>query len=236
MSKMIVSYDGSSNDDDAVALGRILAGAGADVELAYVRHSSQTSDDVEALAERDADQLLERGARSIGNPDAARHVIVNASTPDGLKDLAAKENADVVVFGSDYRTAAGSVQPQASAQRLFNGGPAAVAIAPAGLSKSDSAKIGTIGVISEDGDTAARETATSLAKALGAEVVEAGQSADLLVVGSSPSTQEGRLGLSAATEYAIGTANKPVIAVTRGKAVSFGSGVLSKAAKALRGA
>src|ERR1700759_258407 len=88
MSKIIVSYDGSSNDDDAVALGRILAGAGSDVALAYVRHSSLASRDVAALAEKAADQLLERGARSIGNPDAQRHVTVNASTPDGLAELA----------------------------------------------------------------------------------------------------------------------------------------------------
>ena len=34
--KIIVSYDGTANEDDAVALGRVFADAGADVSLAYV--------------------------------------------------------------------------------------------------------------------------------------------------------------------------------------------------------
>ena len=59
-------------------------------------------------------------------------VVVSASTGEGLKWLAEQEEADIVVFGSDYRTAAGHVAPQRSAQTLLEGGPAAVAIAPAG--------------------------------------------------------------------------------------------------------
>ena len=35
--KIIVSYDGTANEDDAVALGRLLGQAGAEVSLAYVR-------------------------------------------------------------------------------------------------------------------------------------------------------------------------------------------------------
>ena len=37
--KVIVSYDDTPNDQDAVALGRRLREAGATVSLAYVRHS-----------------------------------------------------------------------------------------------------------------------------------------------------------------------------------------------------
>ena len=37
--KIIVSYDGSDNDRDALALGRLLGSAGASIELAYVRHA-----------------------------------------------------------------------------------------------------------------------------------------------------------------------------------------------------
>jgi nucleotide-binding universal stress UspA family protein len=220
MSKIIVSYDGTANDEDAVALGRVLSGAGADVALAYVRHAASDDRDQEALDEKDADQLLERGARSFGANHADRRVIGNASTPDGLRELAEGEKADIVVFGSDAHTAAGSVQPQTSAQRLLNGGPAAVALAPAGF-RSDSAKVEKIGVISEGGDKAAQETAESLASALGVSVADAGEPADLIVVGSSPDGQDGRVTLSAASEYAIETANAPVLAVARGKALKF---------------
>ena len=37
--KIIVSYDDSDNDRDALALGRLLAFSGAELSLAYVRHS-----------------------------------------------------------------------------------------------------------------------------------------------------------------------------------------------------
>jgi nucleotide-binding universal stress UspA family protein len=228
MSKIIVSYDGTEKYYDAVALVRVLAVAGADIALAYVRHAEQEDRDQEVLDEKDAERLLERGARSIGAPDAARHVIVNASTPDGLRELAEREKADVVVFGSDAHTAVGSVHPQTSAQRLLNGGPAAVAIAPANL-RSQSAEVNKIGVIAEGSDNAAEETASSLASALGASVVEPGESADLLVVGSSADSQKGRVTLSAAAEYAIETAKAPVIAVANGAAVKFASRRKAKA-------
>ena len=39
--KIIVSYDGTANEDDAIALGRLLGQAGAEVALAYVRHSQE---------------------------------------------------------------------------------------------------------------------------------------------------------------------------------------------------
>ena len=36
-----------------------------------------------------------------------KHVVVNPATSEGLMELAESENADVIVFGSEYRTAAG---------------------------------------------------------------------------------------------------------------------------------
>ena len=38
--KTIVSYDDTLNDHDALALARVLAKAGATLELAYVRHTT----------------------------------------------------------------------------------------------------------------------------------------------------------------------------------------------------
>ena len=37
--RIIVSYDDTDNDRDALALGRLLAFGGAELSLAYVRHS-----------------------------------------------------------------------------------------------------------------------------------------------------------------------------------------------------
>src|SRR5256885_6602597 len=60
--KVIVSYDGTANEDDAIALGRIFARAGAEVALAYVRHTHEPDRDRETLAQHEAQELLERGA------------------------------------------------------------------------------------------------------------------------------------------------------------------------------
>jgi hypothetical protein len=54
--KIIVSYDDTDNDRDALALGRLLAYSGAELSLAYVRHSQGG-----ALEEKEAEQL--RSAR-----------------------------------------------------------------------------------------------------------------------------------------------------------------------------
>jgi nucleotide-binding universal stress UspA family protein len=221
--RIIVSYDDSDNDRDALALGRLLAVSGADLSLAYVRHSQLPEQDREAEEERQAEELLERGAREIGAPDMPRHVVFHASTGEGLIELAESEHADVVVFGSDYRTAAGTVQPGTSAQRMLSGGSTAIAVAPADLRSHPSVKVARIGVLAE-GDDAAPQTASTLASALGATVTDSeDEAADLLVVGSREGTPEGRVELSASAEYAIATATSPVLVVPRGKPVRFAS-------------
>ncbi len=160
--KIIVSYDDTDNDRDALALGRLLAYSGGELSLAYVRHSHLPEDEREEHEEQQAEELLARGAAAIGAPEMPRHVVVHASTSEGLYDLAVRENADVVVFGSDYRTASGTLKPGIAAHKLLLGGPAAVAVAPADLRSRPSVSVNTIGVLDE-GDEAARETARSLA-------------------------------------------------------------------------
>src|SRR5204862_41609 len=117
-------YDNTENDRDALALGRRLRDAGAKVSLAYVRHIQLEAADREALEESDAQSLLAEGAELLGDRDVPRHVVIDASTGEGLLALAEREGADVVVFGSDYRTATGSVQPGNSAHRRLSTRPA----------------------------------------------------------------------------------------------------------------
>jgi nucleotide-binding universal stress UspA family protein len=217
--KIIVSYDDTDNDRDALALGRLLAFSGAELSLAYVRHSFGDG----ALGERQAEELLDRGAASAGTPDMPRHVVVDPATSVGLTDLARREGADVIVFGSEYRTAAGTVKPGIAAAKLLLGGPSAVAVAPAGLRSNPSLSVNTVGVIDE-GDPKARESAESLAGALGAAVADHGAGPiDLLVVGSRPEAPEGRVVLSAASDYAVEAATYPVLVVPRGRALDFAS-------------
>ncbi len=219
--KIIVSYDDTDNDRDALALGRLLAYSGGELSLAYVRHSHLPEDERETSEEKQAEELLTRGAAEIGAPDMARHVVFDASTSEGLYSLAMKENADIVVFGSDYRTAPGTLKPGIAAHKLLLGGPAAVAVAPADLRSRPSVSVNTVGVLGE-GDPAATATAQSLATALGASVEEfKNQPVDLLVVGSRPESPQGHVTLSAASDYAVEAATYPVIVIPRGVTVQF---------------
>ena len=219
--KIIVSYDGTENDRDALALGGALAAAGAELELAYVRHAHEEQTSAERLAEEDARALLASGAELLGALGTPQHVVLSASTTEGLRDLAVAQDADMVVFGSEYRTSPGHVDPQASARRLLDGGPIAVGLAPAGFSATSFAPA-TIGVSAEDGDPCVEETAQALARALGADLApRATSTAALIVVGSKPGTVDGRVRISAAAEYLIELARCPVIVLPRGVALRF---------------
>jgi nucleotide-binding universal stress UspA family protein len=223
--KIIVSYDDTDNDRDALALGRLLAISGAELSLAYVRHSFG-----ESLEQHQAEELLARGAASVGTPDMPKHVVANPATSVGLTELAEREHADVIVFGSEYRTANGTLKPGISAHKLLLGGPSAIAVAPAGLRENPALAVNTVGVIDE-GDPAARATADSLARSLGATLAEHGSGPlDLLVVGSRPEAPEGRVVLSARSDYAVEAANYPVLVIPRGKSLDFAGGSAQAAA------
>jgi nucleotide-binding universal stress UspA family protein len=225
MAKAIVSYDDTLNDHDALMLGRVLASAGARLTLAYVRHTTQAQRAREELEEHEAQALLERGARWLGDLDVSRRVVVSASTGEGLKWLAEQEHADLIVFGSDYRTAAGHVAAGRSTQTLLEGGPAAVAIAPANYRSDRNPQIGTIGVLAAAGDEAAIETTRALAHRLGATVTSDQHRVGLLVVGSRPEAPEGRVMVTAQAQNAIENASSPVLVVGRGTPLRFAAPV-----------
>jgi len=220
VAKAIVSYDGTENDRDALALGRLLSRGGATLALAYVRHAVEQETARERLAEGEARELLAAAAADLGGGET--HVLLSGSTPEGLRALALETGADMLVFGSEYRTAKGHVDPQASARKLIDGGPIAIGLATAGLGSVPAPAIASIGAVAEDGDPCVRETAESLAARLEASVADrASSGVDLLVVGSKAGAVTGRITISAAAEYLIELARCPVIVLPCGVAVTF---------------
>jgi nucleotide-binding universal stress UspA family protein len=219
-SDLIVSYDGTPNDDDALALGRLLARTGATLSLAYIRHSREFDPRREELAQHDAERRLEQGALWLEEPDIPRHVVFSGSTGEGLEQLAEAEQASVIVFGSDYRTPPGRAEPGTTAQRLLEGGSVAIAVAAAGLRTRTDAGIETIAVAG-GADTAAGETADALAAKLGAEIVELGPPVDLIVVGSQPGASARRITLSGSTRTLLNTARGSVLVLPAGVAIDL---------------
>ncbi len=220
--ELIVSYDGTPNDDDALALGKQLARTGARLALAYIRHSREFDPQREELAQHDAERRLEQGAAWMGDPQIPRYVVFSGSTGEGLEALAEAEHAAMIVFGSDYRTPPGRAEPGTTAQRLLEGSSVAIAVAAAGLRTAGEAPIQSIAVASADGDTAAQQTADPLAAKLGAKIVEFGTpEIDLIVVGSPPSATPGRITLSGTVRSLLNTSRGSVIVVPSGAPVEL---------------
>lgn len=218
---LIISYDGTENDDDALALGKMLAPAGFRLALAYVRHAHEYDPRREELAQHDASQRLERGAAALGEHEVTCHVVVGASTGESLAQLADSQGASLVVFGSDYRTAPGHVEPGTSAQHLLDGGDVAIGIAAAGLRTRRDGAIGAIAVpLAGPTNDVARETAGALAERLGATVVSSpGEGVDLIVVGSQPEAPPGHIAVGGDVRTELNNARSSVLVLPAGAPV-----------------
>ena len=223
---VIISYDGTDNDHDALALGRIFGDAGARVSLAYVRHATES----DAAAERrraGAGRGAPRGRRAVARPSRGRRATscISGSTGEGLWALAEREHADLVVFGSDWHTAPG---PRAAR---------AVGAAPdrgrAGLDRDRGgrpARPRRRRPAQRSRSPAARSTRPRAQTAERARRAAPGRrwrcprtdGLDLLVVGSRPGTPQGRVDISAAAEYLVETATASVLIVARGVAFDAG--------------
>jgi nucleotide-binding universal stress UspA family protein len=219
--RAIISYDDTPGDHDALMLGRILADAGAELTLAYVRHCTHGDRSQELVEEQEAATLLQRGADWFSGLRVDTRVVVSPSTSDGLRQLAEQDEADIVVFGSDYRTAPGHVAPQRSTQAFLDGGATAVAIAPAGYHDEWAPRIHRVGVIAIPGDDATIATARSLADSFGAMLTRDEHQVDLLVVGSRLEAPTGRVVVSAQAQNEIENATCPVLVVPRGVEIDF---------------
>ena len=217
---IIVSYDGTTHDDDALALGRQLTAAGATLSLAYVRHAREYDPRREEIGEYDAARRLEQGAAWLQDPDITRHVVIDPSTSAGLGRLAASEGTQLLLFGSDYRTSPGRAEPGGSAQGMLEGGSVAVGVAQAGLRTHADDPVRTI-LVSGQAGGGARETAESLAAALGADIVAGGSQADLILVDSQAHAPADRIALGGSTRARLDSARGSVIVLPRGTVLSF---------------
>ena len=147
-------------------------------------------------------------------------MVIDPSTSAGLAKLAASEDAKLILFGSDYRTPPGRVEPGGSAQGLLQGSPVAIGVAAAGLRTRGDERIKTIS-IAGDSNGAAHRTAEALAQALGAQVLEGVGDADLILVDSQSNGPEGRIALGGSVRGQLDSARGSVIVLPRGATLSL---------------
>jgi nucleotide-binding universal stress UspA family protein len=86
----------------------------------------------------DARALASLLAREAGGELDEVHV-EHGSPAKALREMAERGEADLIVLGSTHRAAFGAVAPGSVAERLLNGAPARVAIAPSGYSRARTA-------------------------------------------------------------------------------------------------
>jgi hypothetical protein len=138
-----------------------------------------------------------------------------------MRTLAEREGAVAVVFGSASNTEPGHVHPGSASRRLLQGAPCAVAFAPVGYRDRANGIPGRIGFVHDDEEGTARRSAEAVAGAIGqaASVVEATDQVDLLVIGSRPGADHGRVMIAASAEAPLHAAVSPAVVVARGVAL-----------------
>ena len=140
---LIVGVDGSERSGDALALAARLAEPGQRLVLAHVHPYGElsdllTGDDYAQLVREVAESTL-AAAQATLHPTTERalRLVAHRSPAAGLHDLAAQEDAGLIVVGSSHRSGLGRVFPGSVAESVLAGAPVPVAVAARGLASSE---------------------------------------------------------------------------------------------------
>jgi len=167
--KILVGYDGREAGRDALALAAALRAPGGVVIAACVYPGSGHlgSDSVETLpADAAAQTVTEAHAQEDGGDWLQLRTAPGYSPAHGLHVFNEEVEADLVVLGSSNRGERGRVHAGRTGERLLNGSPCPVAIAPAGFaSQAGSPRVVGVAYDGSEGS----ETALLEAMALSAE-------------------------------------------------------------------
>jgi nucleotide-binding universal stress UspA family protein len=174
--QILVGVDGSERGADALTLAESLArGLGAEVVVAHVYPRPAPGGGDEGAAElRDAAEgIVSRAAERLAELPSLQTRLVSAASPArGLYALAEEQSADLVVIASTHRSPLGRALLGGVAERLLQGAPCAIAVAPVGWRERAGEAPALVGVAYDglpEAETALAFAAT-LAGALGARM------------------------------------------------------------------
>ncbi len=178
--RIVVGFDARPGGEDAAALAALIANRKAAVLATIIMPlpprvvgdpplkaaaGARTWQDVCSDLERQGlEALADRALPLLPGLDVEREAILDDSTARALTWLCEREEADMLVLGPTHRGKLGRLAVGATADRLLNGSPCPVALAPRGFAGLDRGPIRTIGV-GYDGSEA-----SSLAVRAGAEL------------------------------------------------------------------
>jgi nucleotide-binding universal stress UspA family protein len=151
---VVIGFEGSDSGEDALALGLLLARALRDRPIVAAVYPEEYESgmgrvDAEYVAHmrEQADQVLARARRVVGDDPAVEYRTVGSSSAaHGLDALAEQEAATTIVIGSSTRQAPlRRLFVGSTGERLLHGAGCPVAVAPRGLHQRQWTQIGTIG-------------------------------------------------------------------------------------------
>lgn len=156
--EIVVGFDGTERGDEALRLAELLART-AGARLGVVRVSDSAGDDE---AERLAAEV-ESALRP--SPVPAEPLLLSGGSPARvLHEVAAtRPGVGLIVLGSTHRAGLGRVLPGATARRLLNGTPCAIAVAPRGY-VADELRVIEVGFEPSTQARAALEAAANLGR------------------------------------------------------------------------
>lgn len=170
--KIIVGHDLHEGGDDALALGRLIAGAtGAQLIVAGVFPVGVLPHGFEAQW-REQEAEIASKIQSVADAAGAPAEAVPSSSPArGLHDLAEEIAADLVIVGSSRHSKVGQIMAGNVGLGLLHGSPCAVAIAPRDYRESGNELTAiTLGFDGSSESGVALLDAVELAKASGARL------------------------------------------------------------------
>jgi nucleotide-binding universal stress UspA family protein len=193
MTKIVIGFDGSDGARDALRLGKAL-GRAEDAELlvgaviAYAPLPIEAEAYERALSEH-YDELFDAVNQGLAGAKFERHELIDTSAARALGQLAEDQGANLIVIGSTHRGTLGRVYPGSVGERLLNGAPCAVAVAPRGFARRDHFGLGVVGV-AYDGTPESRLALTEAEQLAG----ELGASLKLIAVAPDVPVTPSRIG------------------------------------------
>ena len=169
---IIVAVDGSARDADALSLGEQIADLlGAPVLVAHAHPYESVGDllgddEEERMLRSLAERVLDHAAAHLPGTKVTMRLLADRSPARALHRLADGEQAAMIVVGASERGRIGLVRPGSTAERIVQGSPCPVAVAPGGYAAGDAGALECIGC-GFDGQPSA-EAALAHASALAA--------------------------------------------------------------------
>jgi nucleotide-binding universal stress UspA family protein len=175
---IVIAIDGSARDIDALRLGgRIAELLAAPIVAAHAHPDERVSDllsegEHQRVLRALAEQMREDAARHLQGAEPTMRLLADRSPARALHRLAATDRANMIVVGASERGRIGLIRPGSTSERIIQGSPCPVAVAPAGLGSSEAVPLESIGCAFDAQPPAqvALAEAVRLAKAAGARL------------------------------------------------------------------